>query len=90
MSAEKGIKVTIPGHGDFWFMGEHLGQSAPIAPLAHCDEAGRLDYDHCFDSDTYAHWFPDRGLLRYLQRLGGTELLPGVPPAPEGALEAEG
>ena len=91
-ATNQGIKVTIPDHGDFWFMGAHLGQSAPIAPLAHCDEEGRLDFAHCFDSETYAHWFPERGLLRYRTRLGGAELLPGVPPAPEGGreLEAEG
>ena len=57
-------KIKI-GNNEYWFMGDNLDESCAIAPLEHCDKNGELNYSKCYKTDTFAHFFPNRGIDRY-------------------------
>jgi hypothetical protein len=62
-------KVTFQGHS-LWFDREkfEVDGDAPLAPDTHVKD-GKLDLDHCFDSDTFAHVWPGR-VMRYWDKIG--------------------
>jgi hypothetical protein len=72
MSEPKWVHVELPGHGTFWVGDAALRgeDSSPLAPEEHIRD-GKLDYSACFDTDTYAHVYPDaRGIMRFYRKIG--------------------
>ena len=46
------------------------GHGQSLGPLDHYCDDGTLDMLTCFNSDSYAHLFPDGRLLRYGRQIG--------------------
>jgi hypothetical protein len=71
------IKIRLPEHGVFWFLGDNLDEEAAIALLEHCDADGNLFPDQsklgqlisAMLEDSYAHYFPDKGVMRHHQKI---------------------
>lgn len=58
-------------HGNvYWFLGESLDEDAAIAPLHHCDDMGN---PITLRGDSYAHYIPDEGVMRYRRRIASAE-----------------
>jgi hypothetical protein len=54
---------------EYWFLGDSLEEDGAIAPLHHADEKGNILLKAVLEH-SYAHWFPEAGILRYQQKIG--------------------
>lgn len=65
------IKIRFQGT-EYWFLGYSFDEAGAVSPLHHCDELGHLLMNGIFEV-SYAHWFPDVGLMRYREVIGQLE-----------------
>lgn len=67
---KKPLKVKFQGK-EYWLL-EGLNESGPLAYLHQCDENGTLDWDCAFDA-SFAHYWPETGVMRYGEKIGTKE-----------------
>jgi hypothetical protein len=67
------LRIHIPGHGEFWLQSGTLDEDGAVSPDHHCHDDGSLNLNTCFNGDSYAHYFPGRGVLRYNRQICTTE-----------------
>lgn len=66
------IKIKFRGN-EYWFIGDSFEEAGAIAPLEHCNEKGELDFSNCFKTDSYGHYYPNKGISRYGKIIGKLE-----------------
>lgn len=62
------MKIKFEGK-EYWFLGDSFNESSAIAPLEHCDKKGEI-LPECVFEESFAHYFPDRGILRFGEKIG--------------------
>ena len=62
------IKVRLKGK-DYWFINDSFDEDGAIAPLEHCDDKG----DPIVFEESFAHYFPGQGIVRYGEKIGDLE-----------------
>lgn len=65
---EKSIKIKYEGQ-EYWFQQNKDG-SGPVSYLSHCFENGELNPLTMFSSETFAHVYEDRTMMRFGVSLG--------------------
>jgi hypothetical protein len=55
----------------YWYLGDldNPNEQAPIALLAHCDRDGNF-LTECAFEESYAYYFPKKGVLRHGVKIG--------------------
>lgn len=82
--ADKTRRVSLPGHGVFWFI-ENKDGDGPLAPLDHCDQSGNIvDADVALFAESYAHVFANGEIKRFHQVIGHRADLVDVEPDANG------
>lgn len=66
----KPLKVRFQGE-EYWLL-NGLDESGPLAYPEQCDENGELDWT-CAYQDSFAHYFPEKGIMRYREKIGTKE-----------------
>jgi hypothetical protein len=65
------MKIHFKGE-EYCLLAESLDESGAIAPMEHCDERGELRPE-CFLEESFAHYYPDRGIMRFGNVIGSRE-----------------
>ena len=55
---------------EYWLLADSLDEDGAIAPLDHCDENGNIVE---FLELSYAHYYPERGVLRFGNKIADRE-----------------
>ena len=63
MVGKTSIKVKLNGVC-YWLLSGDITKEGAIAPLHHCDESSNVLPAYALH-DSYAHWFPGVGVMRY-------------------------